>query len=91
MQNMMALENLPPRAQTGMPRFRLRGAEPKEYVLAAPFKREPGYWFMWNDQWFSVMDDTLFQFDYTPSNQEARDLLQVNAEKTGADVEIENY
>ena len=58
-----------------MPRFRLKEVRPIEYFFAARFKREHIVWMVWNSEEWSLLEDYLFLEDFTPSNQEARDLL----------------
>ena len=55
--------------QGALPRYRKRGEQ--EYVFAARLKKAP-FWLVVSSDWWGMMEDKLFRYDYIPSNDEAR-------------------
>jgi hypothetical protein len=62
-----------------LPMWRQR--ETREKVFAAPFKKDPLTWFVAHPGMPTIVGDETFHDDYKASNQEARDLRDLNNRK----------
>ncbi|MDP3703595.1 MAG: hypothetical protein Q8R78_04345 [Candidatus Omnitrophota bacterium] len=68
--------------QTLLPRFRTGSGNVAKYAFAWPFRRAPHHWFVIlpGETWGTMSADD-FLYEWMPSNQEARRVLDLNLKR----------